>query len=70
MTVFFKEGVLLRLFEVVRDHLGEHFFDGDFRDPAEVFFCFGRVSEKSLDFGRAEVAGVDFDDNVADFDGR
>ena len=53
--------------EVGGDHFGAHFFDGDFRDPAELFFGFGRVAEQGFDFGGAEVAGIDLDDDVADF---
>jgi len=48
--------------QVIGDHLGAHFLRGDLRHPAQFLFGFGGVTQQGLDFGGAEVAGVDFDD--------
>jgi hypothetical protein len=68
MAVFLQQRVALGLVEVGGDHLGAHFLDGDFGDPAELFLGFRRVAEERFDFGGTEIAWGNFHDDVADFD--
>ena len=68
MAVGVKEGVLAGGVEVGGNYFGAHFLDGDFRDPTEFGLGFGSVAEQSFDFGRAVIAGIDLDDDIADGD--
>lgn len=43
------------------DHHGGEFFDCCFWFPAEFFFGLGCVAQEEIDFGGAEVAGVELD---------
>ena len=70
MAVLFKQCVTLGDLEVFANHFGAHFLGGDFRYPAQQLFGFGRVAEQGFNFGRAEVARVYLDDNIAHLEGR
>ena len=63
-----EEGVLAGGVEVGGDHFSAHFLDGGFRDPTGFGLGFGSVAEQSFDFGRAVIAGIDLDDDIADGD--
>ena len=56
--------------EIVCDHLGAHFLDGDFGDPAEFFLRLGGIAEEGFHFGGAVVSGIDADDDVTHGHGR
>ena len=53
-----------RQLHVVVNHEVDQFFKGRRRRPAEVFAGFGGVAEEEVDFGGAEVAGVDLDEDA------
>ena len=65
-----EQGVTACAFEVVRDHLLNHFVKRDFGNPAELAFCLGRVAQQGFDFGRTKVASIDPDKYVAYFHRR
>lgn len=48
--------------QVLAHHLGHQFVERDLRRPAELVLGFAGVAEQGFDFGGAEVAGVDGDD--------
>ena len=66
-TMLLQQCMTLRLFQIVGNHFSTHFLNGDFRDPAEFFLGFGRITQQGFDLGGAEVAGVDADDDITRF---
>ena len=44
------------------NHILHHFIKRDFWHPAKFLLGFGGVAEQGLDFGVAEIAGIDSDD--------
>ena len=63
-----KQGMLLGLDQVMRHHLGTHFFCCDFGHPTELLFGVGGIAEQGFDFCGPEVVGVYADE--CDFWGR
>ena len=59
IAVFFYKVISSRAFEIFGHHFRNKLFETDFRDPSEFLLCFGCISEKGLDFCRAEIAVVD-----------
>ena len=47
------------------DHLSTHFFDDDFRHPAQFGLGLGRVTQQRLYFGRTEVARIDAHNDIS-----
>src|ERR1700754_2338326 len=69
-AVLMHERVLARFGQVADHHLAHELFEGRARLPAELFLRLGRVAEQRLDFGRAVIARIDFDDDIADLHAR
>ncbi len=65
VAVLLDEFVAFGALEVFTDHFGDEFVEGGLRRPAKLFFGFGRVAKQGFNFGGAEVARVDFDDDFA-----
>ena len=54
-----KQSMPLSRLQIFRQHLRAHLAGGDFGYPAEFFPSFGRIIQQSIDFGSADVAGLD-----------
>ncbi len=70
MAVGAQESVPLCYFQVFRHHFTTKLLYGDFGRPSEALFCSGRVTQQSLDLGRAEIARIHSDDHVSHLDRR
>ncbi|MCY1560954.1 hypothetical protein D9M68_981530 [compost metagenome] len=67
MPMLLQQGMALCNLEVLANHLCTHLLHGNLRYPAELLLRFGRVAQKSFNFGRAEIAGINSYNDVTDF---